>query len=349
VKCIHCDNDAKYSERSDGLCPKCKHRFAFEPKSGDKLTDGAFHQAIERVSSRGAVKWTKEHLYYEVARRIHKRGRAHLALLALAGLFALIGIAVPQLFVLTVIFGIFGVVSWPRRVIALSPGDFEALCSKWVAAHGEPEGQIARRALPAPKAARALPSDIEAYSFDRAVICDRAETVDVLVANNFHFENNCAVLSIDGHPAPIFETVRAMLRNNPRLLVFALHDATVEGCLLAHRLQSSDEWFRGRARVIDVGLRPSQTKPFEGSFQNSSSLGEPSAVLSAKDNAWLARYSLSLAVIPPEQLIKRLFRAISTAAEAPMLESDAGAVLFLHDGSLSTEATSSDGGGDSFG
>jgi hypothetical protein len=27
------------------------------------------------------------------------------------------------------------------------------------------------------------------------VICDRAQTVDVLLANNFHFENNCAVLS----------------------------------------------------------------------------------------------------------------------------------------------------------
>ena len=52
------------------------------------------------------------------------------------------------------------------------------------------------RGTPAPT--RKLDSDIADYSFDRAVICDRARTVDLLVANNFHFENNCAVLAVDG-------------------------------------------------------------------------------------------------------------------------------------------------------
>ena len=34
----------------------------------------------------------------------------------------------------------------------------------------------------------------------------------MLLANNFHFENNCAILSIEGYPPNVFETVRAMLK-----------------------------------------------------------------------------------------------------------------------------------------
>ncbi|MGB3641516.1 MAG: hypothetical protein WBA39_28650, partial [Rivularia sp. (in: cyanobacteria)] len=53
--------------------------------------------------------------------------------------------------------------------------------------------------------------DITAYSFDRVVICDSAEVAQLLIANNFHFENNCAVLSITGYPQNIFSTVMEML------------------------------------------------------------------------------------------------------------------------------------------
>lgn len=56
-----------------------------------------------------------------------------------------------------------------------------------------------------------------------------------------------------------------MLKRNPRLQVFVLHDATVPGCRLAHRLVTDPEWF-GEAglRVIDLGLRPRHAKPFRG-------------------------------------------------------------------------------------
>ena len=69
-----------------------------------------------------------------------------------------------------------------------------------------------------------LEPDVADYSFDRAVICDRARTVDLLLANNFHFENNCAVLSVEGYPQRVFETVRTMLKRNPQLRL------TIAGC-----------------------------------------------------------------------------------------------------------------------
>lgn len=115
---------------------------------------------------------------------------------------------------------------------------------------------------PQPATKRSLEPDIADYSFDRAVICDRARTVDILLANNYHFENNCAVLSVEGYPAGPFETVLGMLKRNPKLQVFALHDATPVGCRLAHRLATEPEWFAGQTRVIDVGLHPFTPRRF---------------------------------------------------------------------------------------
>src|SRR5204863_2586986 len=131
----------------------------------------------------------------------------------------------------------------------------DAMWSAWRAAlHDHPKGLIVRKE-PAPRP-RAAEPDIPLYSFDRAVICDRARTVDLLLANNFHFENNCAVLSVEGYPPGPFATVRTMLQRNPRLQVYALHDATFAGCVLARRLTSDPAWFQGQVRVLDVGLRP---------------------------------------------------------------------------------------------
>jgi len=75
--------------------------------------------------------------------------------------------------------------------------------------------------------------DIAAYSFDRVVVCDSDSIAQMLIANNFHFENNCAVLSIAGYPQSIFSTVLDMLRRNQSLKVYALYDATPAGVSLS--------------------------------------------------------------------------------------------------------------------
>jgi len=247
----------------------------------------------------------------------------------------------------------------PKHWTRFAPHEFESLWDRWVAVHGEPPGLIVRKELPAANAPRALPSDIEEYSFDRAVITDRPETVDLLLANNFHFENNCAVLCIDSYPPQVFDTVRKMLKKNPKLVVYALHDATMEGCLLAHRLASSPAWFQGSARIIDVGLSPRHAGHFKGSLQRQEGVIQSSPLLSDADNKWLSRYTLELSVIPPEQLIKRLFRAMSTGSKEPLatttsssaadVAADGVAIYYIHAGTLSTDASASDGGGDSFG
>ena len=116
--------------------------------------------------------------------------------------------------------------------------------------------------LPPPRALNAnnaVSSDVSAYSFDRLVVCDRPEIAQFLIANNFHFENNCAVLSITGYPQNIFDTTMEMLRRNPDLKVYALHDCTPRGIGLVDRLRTSPNWFSdSSAIIIDIGLLPRQ-------------------------------------------------------------------------------------------
>jgi hypothetical protein len=234
----------------------------------------------------------------------------------------------------------------------------------WISVHGKPPGLIERMPQPAiaiRQPRRPLESDIGDYSFDRAVICDRAETVDLLLANNFHFENNCAILSVDGYPPAPFDTVRAMLKRNPKLQVFALHDATVQGCQMAYHLTHDPDWFAGQVPVIDVGLRPVHAPAFRGVWLSTPQVAVlPHAGIKAAEAEWLREYSLELAAVRPDQVLKRLFRAMNR----PRDDDEDSGYLFIGDGegdagresfviedeqSFSSDAAADDGGADSFG
>lgn len=317
MKCIRCGTDSKLKERAGGICPKCRGRFAFEPTKGDPFTDPAFQNAIDAVSAKGQLRWGAEHLYYELARRRGKVGCivAGAILFAIAALFAAMKaswVAV-LLALIAAALALFVRRTKTQKFVQLEQRKFDSLLKAWQVAHGIPKGLIVRalpRGMPAPP--RPLEADIADYSFDRAVICDRARTVDLLLANNFHFENNCAVLSIDGYPEAQFETVRAMLKRNPRLRVFALHDATPKGCRLAHTLATETTWFAGQASVTDVGLRPDQAGVFRGLFRpHSGNRVQAGKGVSVSEAEWLSDYELELAVIRPEQVLKRLYKAMT--------------------------------------
>jgi hypothetical protein len=354
VKCVRCGHDSKYKDRSDGRCPGCRAQFAFEPQKKDPVTDAAFKSAIDAVSANGRVRWGVEHLRYEIARR--RRRRPFPA--ALRVVLFLVGMAVGTAihsWVAGVLVGGLAAVGLPlliRRLasptLAVPTEEFDRLWKRWQGVHGAPKGVIVRRSHPT--GPRAAEPDLADYSFDRAVICDRARTVDLLVANNFHFENNCAVLSVGGYPPGPFETIRAMLRRNQRLQVLVLHDATVAGCRLAHQLATSPEWFRHLPGVTDVGLRPSHAGPFKGLYLASPTGPVPAGDgITAKEAAWLSQYTLELAAIRPEQVLKRLFKALNRTSDRKRDRDDADDQVSYDSSSFSSDAADSDGGDDAFG
>ncbi|PRQ03113.1 hypothetical protein [Enhygromyxa salina] len=184
---------------------------------------------------------------------------------------------------------------------------FDSLWSRWLAVHGAPETLVTP--WPTQGGAPTLrEADIGDYSFDRVVITDHAWIVDFLLCNNFHFETNSAVLSIDGHPADRFEMIRGMLRKNPQIIVIAIHDASVEGCAMARRLVTEDGWFREHGYVIDAGLMPAHRELYSDLWHPLDPVGHANDS-NDPDAEWLSRHMLDFAVVRPEKVMRRLFRA----------------------------------------
>jgi hypothetical protein len=315
---------------------------------GAFITDAGFQSAIDAVSSSGSVRFLPDHVFYEVGRRKKRGSASRVIMYALGGVGVIAAIAATPFFLLgaAACAGI-GAMLPPDPTINVNRYAFEEMWRRWIKVHGEPKGLIVRRET---QGAPYRHSDIQHYSFDRAVICDRPETVDLLLANNFHFENNCAVLAVTGYPQNAFSIVLEMLKNNPRLSVYALHDATAEGCGLAHKLSTDDRWFRGRARVIEVGMRPAHVRKLKGVWLTATETVD-NAHVTDHERRWLSRYSCELAAIRPEQVIKRLFSAITKEDEleksSKFVASDGD--YWVDSYSFSTHADASDGGADSFG
>lgn len=319
MKCARCDRDSTYSERKDRRCPGCGGEFAFEPREGDKSTDRAFHNAIQRVSAHGEVSWDVENLYYALARR---RTTGPLpGFVTVIGVtliwftFLRFGVSLQVILLIAVLAPtLANVWASPRwKEPGLSREAFETLWQRWLQVHGTPSRLITQQSPTAQNTALA-PASAGAPR-DRVIVCDRARTVDLLHANNVHVEHACVVLDASGDPTRAFELLRELLRNNLRLGVYVVHDATPSGCELAHRIAKEQSSSGGMRPVVDIGLRPRHASRHQGAWRRTSPPQLDTSALQAlthKERTWLADgWTLELAAIRPEQLLERLAAVIS--------------------------------------
>lgn len=206
------------------------------------------------------------------------------------------------------------------QTFSVTPSQFQTWLERWQEINGTVD-----QLLPPPNQER-LPTsinpDITAYSFDRVVVCDSATIAQLLIANNFHFENNCAVLSITGYPQGIFSTVLDMLRRNPELKVYALHNASPHGITLIHHLQTSSNWFAdSTVTIYDLGLLPRHVLNSRNLFIQSSpesaeqaeQLGvEVRRELSGEEFAWLKSGNfVELESFTPQRLLQIVTQGIN--------------------------------------
>ncbi|MFN6487221.1 MULTISPECIES: hypothetical protein [unclassified Nostoc] len=218
----------------------------------------------------------------------------------------------------------------------------ESQINDWLNRWQQINGSILK-ILPSPKQENTpatINPDVTAYSFDRLVVCDTASIAQLLIANNFHFENNCAILSITGYPQSIFDTTMQMLRRNPDLKVYAIHDCNPQGIGLVHNLRTNANWFlNSEIVIIDIGLTPRQiiaTK--RGMFIQSSPESAQAAKqlpeevrqsLAAEELAWLESGKfVELESFTPQRIIKVLQKGI---AGSQNLESDDSSLLLVGD------------------
>ncbi|MBJ7295868.1 MAG: hypothetical protein JHC73_05970 [Dolichospermum sp.] len=224
-----------------------------------------------------------------------------------------------------------------------SSTDLDSWLRKWQQINGKVDKVLtSQQEQIAPKS---INPDITAYSFDRLVVCDSANIAQLLIANNFHFENNCAILSITGYPQSIFNTTMEMLRRNPDLKVYAIHDCSSKGVSLVHHLRTSEKWFlNSNVTIIDLGLLPRQIIASQGKMftRFSSQLKDEAKKLSvdirltltAEELAWLDTGNfVELESFTPQKLIQVLRHGIS---ESLNLESDDSSIILIGDSGINS-------------
>jgi hypothetical protein len=341
MKCIQCNADSNLKDRTRNLgrCWKCKHPFAFEPTTMDaklQFTDGFFAKALADISANDTLYFTPRQLLYLLEKRLGRKAvwagprfaifltsivsvfilfYSGLAWIAI-GLLSLIMLKVPDKLALW----------WSERLpkqpkkrvkgLTLTDNMVDTWLQQWQRFNPPP----VRLLLPPPSTSASLApaaaADVSDYSFDRVLVCDSVAIARLLIANNIHFEHNCAVLSISGYPQAIFETTMAMLRRNPDLQVIALHDCSPSGVALINKLRTSPDWYIDSSQVIfDLGMLPRQIATARGQayIQVSADSAQDALVmppevskqLTATELQWLeAGYFVDLESFTPKKLMQ---------------------------------------------
>jgi hypothetical protein len=361
IQC-NADNNLKDRTANQGRCSNCKHPFAFEPtlmEAKIRFTDGFFAKALADISANGTLYFTRGQLLYLLKKRLVRKARfaragcvSSLILVptfllivnGLAGLLASLKSLVPWIsfpFVFVVIFLFLALFSqaiqsmWLRwsdrrplqpKNIAKGISITESMVDIWIQ-QWQRFNPPPTRLLPPPSTlaslAPAVAADVTAYSFDRVLVCDSVAIAQLLIANNIHFEHNCAVLSICGYPQAIFATTMAMLRRNPDLQVIALHNCSPSGVALINELRTSPDWFLDSGQVIfDLGMLPRQVAAARGHayIQISDKFARdarslPQKVrqsLTGKELKWLeAGYFIDLESLTPQRLMQIVSQGIA--------------------------------------
>jgi hypothetical protein len=114
------------------------------------------------------------------------------------------------------------------------------------------------------------------------------------------------------------DTARQAVRDNPQLTVFALHDASPDGCNLPLELRGP-EWFPDPSvRIVDLGLRPEtvirlQLPPLSGGRQPALSAGLDE-LLPYEERQWLAEgYVYELAAVSSAELMRAAYDGMVAA------------------------------------
>jgi DNA-directed RNA polymerase subunit RPC12/RpoP len=296
MKCLACghENDYRTRQRTKRACDRCGRRFVFEPRERDPVTDPAFQNAINSVSDGGRLAWLERHLYYEVARRVRRRRTWHR---------------------LT-----------RRAPVSVDAATFESLLARWTAQYGPPPRRLAERVFAADARAGERASDTLDYGFERLVVADSDAIVDVLLANGFHGDHRCAVLSASRYPRWAYDLLLPRLRAAPPETIVVVHDADPRGCVLAAEVERNADWFGGvdGVRVVDAGLRPADARRFRGVLLP----GRPPAIghgMSVDESRWLARHALELTAVRPRALLSVLGRVVAGESTEAGAGGDGGA------------------------
>lgn len=276
MKCISCNKDSNKKDRisSGGRCPSCHHSFVADPAEHG-LTDMAIKSAEDLVSAQGTLYFSKDHLKYQLQRKLNKKMRTlNVSLLVLLSIFAVLLIfaflesnfftkssvaSTLAIFVGFALVVVFFAKAKGKKIIS----KLDVLVDTWIRVNPH-QKLLTTEKYKASQGSRRS-SNLDDISFERVLICDRNETVDFFLSNLFHFHYSCPVIGGNGYPEAICDDMLRRLKQNPNLTVFLLHDYTPAGYAFVRKMKTDSKWFASLppSNIIDLGLNVGQKKLFK--------------------------------------------------------------------------------------
>ncbi len=284
MKCPHCQEDIKYSERRNRRCPKCQQQFALEPRENDlQLSDLRLLGLARRLSQEETYRYTSLQLAHAAILQKRKPDlaktypwpvsrrpfRSALKLfLIVTGLLAIMGIfsyfaffpsllsplwASVIVLVVASLIGLLAAFAYRYPIIPYH-AEIESFEQKYIAPwetiHGPMPGRLTERDIKLSRQFQIPPAQVRAVvvsPVDNALAC--------LYANGLPERLGLALINPDRPFTKETERLIAWVRHNPQIPILLVHDASVQGCLLSYLLPAKWE-LTSRHRIIDLGLRP---------------------------------------------------------------------------------------------
>jgi hypothetical protein len=325
MKCPACQTDSKKSDRPDGACPQCRRPFRLDP-AVHKMSDYAMEAILTKVTENRTLKYVNRQLIAAIERRLLKQAKGKrlvaIAFLVVGTVLLLFGVpfAIVPMVIIGLVLGLLGV------ILYFTAGPTPGAAADLVRAYGETPLLVAPKPAHAQLAAGAKGPrkefDLESYGFDRVIVVQGDDLAEMLIANQFHFQHNAAIVSLDGYPTQVAGLVDRYLQSGAQAAsgatIVLLHDASLDG------YGRATHWVASRrlhpSRIIRAGLTPRQAgkltpvMPIVGA--------QVPAGLRPADAAWLAKNAVSAAALRPAQLMTLLFNAIQRKPQAALAVDD---------------------------
>ncbi|MCO6042640.1 hypothetical protein NG895_01855 [Aeoliella sp. ICT_H6.2] len=261
MKCPECGHNQKHKY---GMTCSCGYQFALDPKR-DQISDARFLALVANASSNDTYYFTKNQLATAYCRRELKgcgSGAGLAVFMAIGGVMVAMALFAAQAgggmgWGILLALGLLVILGSGWRLLFHRPNRkvMEAAIRKWHAAGRRVPRLLLKPSLHQPPPEWEEP-DIYDYGVESILIVERDILVDLFVKNGFHASQRCLVVSETGYPSYIAGRVETLLREQPDLPVYLLHDATRHGGKMIERVERQLQLPPRDRPFIDLGLFP---------------------------------------------------------------------------------------------
>ncbi|MCB1158108.1 MAG: hypothetical protein H7A25_00835 [Leptospiraceae bacterium] len=261
MKCPSCNSLHPYK---DGMKCKCGYNFVLNPKEAPYFSDTLMKATIDKLSGNGLYYFTRNQLYSALYKRrlqttrktrLWVGGFISLGILLLLSLMSFNVYGKKEgFFVSGFAFLLFVFIM--NRLSKTSPkfmGDIFSLIDKYHQVHPI-KNMATGKAFQNLKEKKFDKSFFE-HAPERILIVEHDDFTDVLLLNNFYFDEKCLVLSENKYPNRIFQAYQEFIEKHPDIPIHIMHDASERGFKMEERLRSDSSWKLSGKTILDMGIK----------------------------------------------------------------------------------------------